>query len=97
MCALHSNFLYGKNASNFCMVIFVCVYYITFFVWEKCMVILYGKNTSIFCMAIFCVRVLHNIFVWEKMYGNFCMGALHSNFCMGKMLVIFCMAIFVCV
>ena len=27
--------LYGKNASNFCMVIFVCVYYITFFVWEK--------------------------------------------------------------
>ena len=44
------------------------------------MVILYGKNTSIFCMAIFVCGVLHNIFVWEKMYGNFCMGALHSKF-----------------
>ena len=70
---LHSNFLYGKNASNFCMVIFVCVYYITFFLYgKKCMVILYGKNTSIFCMAIFVCVYYITFFLWEKCMVIFC-------------------------
>ena len=50
----------------FCMVIFLCVYYITFFcMGKKCMVILYGKNASNFCMVIF-VCVYYITF--------FCMG-----------------------
>ena len=47
-----------------------------------------GKILAFFVWQFLCVYYI-TFFVWEKMYGNFCMGALHSNFCMGKMLVIF--------
>ena len=44
VCALHSNFCMGKNASNFCMVIFVRALHSNF----------YGKTLT-FLYVIFCV------------------------------------------